>query len=162
MARKTFFSFHYENDVSRAMTVRNSGVIRGVDKAGFVDKVEFEKIKRNGDSAIKSWIDRQLKGTSVTVVLIGSETLDRKYVQYEILESYKRGNAIVAIKIGRIKDFYGNTSTSQSLVTKIGQYPIGKSIWFDDIVQGTYDYKLDDGYNNLGQWIENAAKKVGK
>ncbi|EKY7872340.1 TIR domain-containing protein, partial [Enterococcus faecium] len=113
MVRRVFFSFHYA-DVTRAMVVRNSWTLRGTKEAGFVDKAEFEKVKRNGDIAIKNWIDNQLIGTSVTVVLIGKETLDREYVKYEIQESYKRGNAILAVNIGKIKDFNQMTTTSQS------------------------------------------------
>lgn len=40
MARNVFFSFKYD-DVSRAMIVRNSDVIRGDEKRGFIDKAEF-------------------------------------------------------------------------------------------------------------------------
>ncbi|MDB5935212.1 MAG: hypothetical protein JWQ01_2556 [Massilia sp.] len=70
MARKVFFSFKYD-DVNRAMIVRNSGVIGGDEKAGFIDHADFEKIERQGDQAIKNWIDNQLSGSSVTVVLVG-------------------------------------------------------------------------------------------
>ena len=62
MARKVFFSFKYE-DVSRAMVVRKSWVMQGRDAAGFIDAADFEKVKRQGDTAIKNWIDNQLKGT---------------------------------------------------------------------------------------------------
>jgi len=58
MARKVFFSFKYE-DVSRAMVVRNSWVTRGTEAAGFIDKADFESVKRQGDQAIKRWIDAQ-------------------------------------------------------------------------------------------------------
>ena len=47
MARRVFFSFHYENDINRSMTVRNSWVTQGKEAAGFVDKAEFEQIKRH-------------------------------------------------------------------------------------------------------------------
>ena len=57
----------------------------------------------------------------MTVVLIGKETLDREYVKYEIQESYKRGNAILAVNIGKIKDFNQMTTTSQSVIKIIGQ-----------------------------------------
>lgn len=161
MTRRVFFSFHYE-DVSRAMVVRNSWTLRGKTEAGFVDKAEFEKIKRNGDAAIKRWIDNQLVGTSVTVVLIGEATLNRKYVQYEIQESFKRGNAILAIEIGKIKDFNQMITTSQSVIKIIGNKPNGDYIWFHEIIDGHYCYIGDDGYSNLGSWIESAAKKKGK
>jgi len=119
MARRVFFSFHYDNDVWRANTVRNSWVTQGKEAAGFIDKAEFEKIRRTGDRAVKNWIDEQLIGTSVTVVLIGSETLDRPFVQYEIEASRRRGNAIIGVTIGGIKNQYQNTSQSQSKYTQI-------------------------------------------
>lgn len=68
MARKVFFSFKYE-DVQRAMNVRNSNVITGVLKSGFIDKADFEKVEKQGDKAIKNWIDEQLKGTTVAKAL---------------------------------------------------------------------------------------------
>ena len=52
MARRVFFSFHYDNDVWRANTVRNSWVTQGKEAAGFIDKAEFEKIRRTGDKAV--------------------------------------------------------------------------------------------------------------
>lgn len=157
MARRAFFSFHYDNDVTRANVVRNSWVTRGKEAAGFVDKAEFEKIKMQGQQAIYNWIDTQLTGTSVTVVLIGSETLNRKYVQYEILESYKKGKAIIGVQIGDIKDLSGMTSSSQSKYTKIGKYDNGEDILFNDVIKGFYNYSSEDGYSNLGKWIEDAA-----
>lgn len=80
MARRVFFSFHFERDAWRASQVRNSGVTK--NDAGFIDSVDWEEVKKKGDKAIKAWIDEQLKGTSVTVILIGNETSERKYVQY--------------------------------------------------------------------------------
>ncbi len=158
MARRAFFSFHYGNDVTRANVVRNSWVTKGKEAAGFVDKAEFEKIKQQGETAIHNWIDNQLTGTSVTVVLIGEETLNREYVQYEILQSYERGKAIIGVQIGGIKNLKGQTSASQSKYTVIGKDENGKDIWFSDIIKGFYNYSSDDGYLNLGTWIENAAK----
>ena len=81
MARKVFFSFKYE-DVTRAMVVRQSAVTKGEEAAGFIDKADFEKIKKQGDQAIKNWIDAQLKGTTVTAVLVGAETCASRWVKY--------------------------------------------------------------------------------
>ena len=60
MARRVFFSFHYEEDISTSMVVRNSWVIKGKETAGFVDKAEFEKVKKQGNSAVCNLIDKQL------------------------------------------------------------------------------------------------------
>jgi len=94
MARRVFFSFKYE-DVSRAMVVRNSWVTQGKEAAGFIDAADFEAIKRRGYDAIQNWIDNQLKGTSVTVVLVGEETCGSRWVKYEIEKSGELGHGLL-------------------------------------------------------------------
>jgi hypothetical protein len=146
MARRVFFSFKYE-DVSRAMVVRNSWVTQGKEAAGFIDAADFEKLKKQGDAAIKAWVDGQLTGTSVTVVLVGAETCDSRWVKYEIDKSEALGHGLLGIDVSKIKDLAGNTSE------RCGKIPKG------------YDFYLwnnDDGYNNMGDWIEKAAKAAGK
>ncbi len=162
MARRAFFSFHYKNDVWRANQVRNSWVTQGKEAAGFIDSAEFEKIKEKGDNAVEDWIDEQLKGTSVTVVLIGSETSNRKYVKYELKESYKKGNGFVGVHIHNLKDKDGNTSAKgETTFGELEKDINGESIYFFQVAK-IYDYVDDDGYNKLGNWIEKAAKDVGK
>ena len=46
MARRVFFSFEYEHDVSRAMVVRNSWVTQDRKAAGFVDAADFEEVEQ--------------------------------------------------------------------------------------------------------------------
>lgn len=162
MARRAFFSFHYKNDVWRANQVRNSWVTQGKEAAGFIDSAEFEKIKAKGDKAVEYWIDEQLKGASVTVVLIGSETSTRKYVKYELQESYKKGNGFVGVHIHKLKDKDGNTSSKgETTFGEIGKDDKGESVYFCQVAK-IYDYVDDDGYNKLGDWIEKAAKDVGR
>ncbi len=146
MARHVFFSFKYE-DVSRAMVVRNSWVTQGKQSAGFIDAADFEKVKRQGDTAIRSWIDGQLKGTSVTVVLVGQYTCSSRWVKYEIEKSIAIGNGLLGIDISKIKDLQGNTSD------RCGQLPKGYPF---------YLWNSDDGFKNMGDWIEKAAKAVGR
>lgn len=163
MARRVFFSFHYDEDVNRSMIVRNSWVIQGKEAAGFIDKAEFEKIKRNGENAVCKWIDKQLEGTSVTVVLIGKETLNRPFVQYEIIKSIERGNAIIGIHIHNLRDMITQRTTVKGNPhTIIGYYNDGTPAYFDYICDDLYDYLEDNGYYNLGSWIEKAARKKGK
>ncbi|MBR3888652.1 MAG: TIR domain-containing protein [Clostridia bacterium] len=153
--KNVFFSFHYANDVNRANVVRNSWVIPGNKAAGFIDKADFEKIKLGGDPAIYNWIDEQLKGTSVTVVLIGEETASRKFVRYELQESYKRGNKIIGVYIHKIKDMRtGLTSNKGSICFGIlGKDCRGEDVYFSQIAN-VYDWVQDDGYNNFGYWLE--------
>jgi len=162
MVRRAFFSFHYANDVWRVNQVRHSWITRDRKTAGFIDSAEFEKIKKQGKRAVENWIDSQLNNTSVTVVLIGNQTSNREYVQYEIRESYKKGNGIIGIHIHRLKNKDHKISTKGNLnFGKIGENEYERTLYFRDIAK-VYDYKLDDGYNNLGKWIEKAAKEVGR
>ena len=146
MARRVFFSFEY-GDVSRAMVVRNSWVTQGKDAAGFIDAADFEELKKKGDTAIKNWIDNQLKGTSVTVVLVGKETCASRWVKYEIEKSIEIGNGLLGIDVSKIKDLQGNTSD------RCGKIPKGYSF---------YLWNNDEGYKNMGDWIEEAAKDAGR
>jgi hypothetical protein len=146
MARKTFFSFEY-GDVSRAMVVRNSWVTQGREAAGFIDAAAFETLKKKGDSAIKAWIDDQLDGTSVTVVLVAKDTCDSRWVKYEIEKSVEIGNGLLGIDISKIKDLRGETTE------RCGQIPTGYAFYY---------WNNNDGYHNLGDWIEKAAKAAGR
>ena len=129
------------------MVVRNSWVTQGKEAAGFVDSADFEEVEKGGDAAIKKWIREQLQGTSVTVVLVGSHTCNSKYVQYEIDQSEERGNGLLGIDISKIKDLRGNTTE------RCGQIPKGYSF---------YLWNKDKGYDNMGDWIEKAAKAAGR
>jgi hypothetical protein len=146
MARRVFFSFKYK-DVSRAMVVRNSWVAQGREAAGFIDAADFEKVKRQGDAAIKRWINSQLMGTSVTVVLVGAKTCGSRWVKYEIEQSKARGNGLLGIDVSKIKVLKGATSE------RCGEIPRGYPF---------YLWYKDDGYHNMGSWIEKAAKAAGK
>lgn len=163
MARRVFFSFHYDNDITRSMTVRNSWVTQGKEAAGFIDKAAFEQIKRQGDDAVHRWIDKQLEGTTVTVVLIGTETLNRPFVQYEICKSLQRGNAVIGVHISGIRDMRTLVTSSKGNVhSVIGYYDNNEPAFFDDVCDGIYDYSSQDGYTNMGKWIEAAARKHNK
>ncbi len=163
MARRVFFSFHYEKDNVRAGQVRNSNVTkRDLETAGYIDAADWEEIKKGGDKAIKEWIADNLKNTSVTAVLIGTETSTRDWVTYEIQESYKRGNGMIGIYIHNCKDFNSQTCAKgpnpfdNLYITENGQKKYLSEIY------PTYDWINDKGYDNLGDWVENAAKAAGR
>jgi hypothetical protein len=120
------------------------------EAAGFWDAASWEEVKKKGEEAVKRWIREQLNGTTVTVVLIGTETSGRKYIEYEIDQSWKRDNGLIGIYIHKIKDRSGNTAVKGS----------------DPFVQmgykgiKTYDWIDNDGYENLGSWVESAYQRA--
>jgi len=147
MARRVFFSFHYENDVWRANVIRNSHIVDGTAAAGFQDASLWEEAKKKGDAAIKKLIDEGLKGTTVTAVLIGSQTASRKYVGYEIDQSIARGNGLLGIYVHNIQDQNQRTSA-------MGQPPAAL------VAAGAPCYLWDP--KSFGSWVEAAAKKAGR
>lgn len=107
MARRVFYSFHYEPDNWRASQVRNAGVVEGNRP---VSDNEWETITKGGDAAIQRWIANQLDGKSCTVVLIGSATAGRKWITYEIEKTWNDKKGVVGIYIHNLKDVSGNQS----------------------------------------------------
>lgn len=164
MARMIFPSFHYERDAWRAAIVRNSWRAKGVQASGFRDSARWEQVKRAGEQAVKDWIEAQLSGASVTVVLIGSETYKRDWVHYEIERSQALRMGIVGVRIHRLRNQSGATDSP-------GLNPLDRKR-FDTRSGGfltplsgahrTYDYVADNGNHNLGRWIEEAARNAGR
>ena len=105
--RRVFFSFHYERDAWRAAQIRNAGALDGNEP---VADNHWETIRRGGDAAIRRWIDAELHTRSCTVVLIGSETAERKWVRYEIAKTWKEGKGVVGFYIHNLKDRFGHQS----------------------------------------------------
>ena len=163
MARRVFFSFHYERDIWRASQVRNSWVTKpDREAAGFWDAAAWEEVKKKGEEAVKRWITKQLEGTTVTVVLIGAETSERKYVIYEIKRSYARGNGLLGVYIHKLKDKDGKVDyKGKNPFDNLYIEKDGRKVYLSEIYP-TYDWVDDDGYNNFGDWVEKAAKKAGR
>jgi hypothetical protein len=142
--RVVFFSFHYQRDVWRANIVRNSGVVIGEAAAGFRDASLWEEAKRKGDAEIKKIIDNALLGTTVTVILIGNQTANRKYVNYEIEESLKRGNGLLGLRIHNIKDQTGNTDLPGLIPSKLSSNGYPTYTWTNS--------------SDFAKWVEDAYK----
>jgi hypothetical protein len=102
--RQVFYSFHYKPDCWRASQVRNIGVVEGNRPAPDND---WETITKSGDDAIKKWIKEQMKYRSCTLVLVGQNTAGRKWINYEIIESWKAGMGVAGIYINGLKNSDG-------------------------------------------------------
>ncbi|MBP8115612.1 MAG: TIR domain-containing protein [Chitinophagaceae bacterium] len=158
MARQVFYSFHFQPDNWRVSTIRNIGVIEGNRPATDND---WHTIVNRGEQAIRNWIDEQMRSRSTTIVLVGSQTAGRKWVNYEIEKSWNNKMAVLGINIHNIKDRFGNNSYQGvnpfSLIRlnnlDMGQIiPIYNPPYYDS--KDTYNYIA----NNISNWIEEAHK----
>lgn len=196
-ARRTFFSFHFQPDNQRAEVVQQSWVTKDDRQAaGFFDGSAFETKKRTSEDALKEFLTEQLKGTSVTCVLVGSQTALRPWVRYELVRSFHRGNGLLAVRVHSIRDW--NKQTAAEGLNPFDQlaYRVANDrVYWQELNNGAwanydkvpsmaltdvaydlqkqlhhtfssrfviYDWANDNGYQNLGSWIESAAKQARK
>jgi hypothetical protein len=160
VARRVFYSFEYKPDCHRAALVRNMGVVDGNKPATDND---WESVTRGGAPAIQRWIAGQMNGTSCTVVLIGSTTADRKWINHEIVKSWNDRKGVVGVYIHGLRSLLTGQSTK-------GANPFDYLTFGDNgpklsSVVKTYDPPHWDGkqvysyiQDNLSAWIEEAIK----
>lgn len=159
MARNCFYSFHYVPDNWRASQVRNMGVIEGNVPAKDND---WETITKGGDDAIKKWINDQMSGKSCAIVLIGSGSAGRKWINYEIIKAWDSNKGVLGIHIHNLKDRNEKTAAKGSNpFDQIGLGGTGKKL---SSVVKTYDPPYTDSkdvygyiYKNLAKWVEDAV-----
>lgn len=158
MGKRVFFSFHYDADNWRAAQVRNMGVLEG--NAPVTDN-DWETVKRGGDAAIERWIKEQLNGRSCTVVLVGSNTASRKWINYEITQSWNMNKGLVGIHIHGLKDAKNNQSSKGS--NPFNGFTVGKNktplvsiVKLYDSPYMTSTYVYDYIKENLAVWVDEA------
>ena len=158
VTRRTFFSFHYKPDNWRAAEVRNIGAVEG--NAPVSDN-DWETVTKGGDVAIQKWIDDQMYGKSCAVVLIGSQTAGRKWIDYEIKKAWDAGKGLLGIYIHNLKNQNGDHASK-------GKNPFDGFTVQDEKLSGivkAYDppYKLSTNVyahirDNMADWVEEAIR----
>lgn len=112
MGKRVFFSFHYQDVIDfRANVVRNHNIVKG-QSSGYFDASIWEDAKKESDIALKRLINSELKNTSVTAVLVGTETYNRRWVRYEIVRSMWKGNKLIGVHINGIKGKDGKSKVN--------------------------------------------------
>jgi len=153
--RQVFYSFHFDNDVMRVQQVRNMGVIEGNTPT---NPNTWEQIKRQGDASVKKWINDNMLHKSCVVVLVGSETANRKWVKYEIEKAWKDGKGVVGIHVHNLK--CPRNGTSRQGKNPFESFTFGNTT-FDKIIKcynpNSYN-AYNDISNNINTWIEEAIQ----
>jgi hypothetical protein len=150
MKPQVFFSFHYEKDLWRVRHIRRL--------LWDWDGTAWETMKRTTETSMRYWIDRQLRGTAVTAVLIGQETAKRFFVHYEIKRSRESGKRLLGIYIHNVKDQNGETCPRGA--NPFDQHIViegGREIQLSERVL-TFDWVNDNGEANFGRWVEAASR----
>lgn len=147
MARDVFVSFHYSKDAWRVQQIIN---IDQFDGTKLFDQNDWEDVKRKS-GGIEKWINNEIANSACTIVLIGEDTADRKWVKYEINESIRQGKGLIGIYIHNLKDEERNVSSK-------GDNPF---VGIDSNIP-VFTPKADDAYddikNNIQSWIEKGIR----
>ena len=155
MAHKIFVSYHHANDQAKADYLRteydenNTLLDRSLDEA-------YEYM--TDDEILEAVRTEHLKDSTVTIVLIGSETANRKWVDWEIYASLRpygerSRNGLLGIYLptaekapARLQD---NIDSGYAVTMK----------W--ENISWQLDSKIDEAYNNRGKYnlVRNSRKR---
>lgn len=95
-------------------------------------------------------------------MLIGAETYKRPWVKYEIQKSHRSGKGLLGVYIHSLKNDEGQTDVKgANPFDYIYVENTNSRVCLSEFYP-TYWWLADDGYNNVGSWIEAAAKKAGR
>lgn len=160
MSRSVFYSFHYDRDAWRVQQVIQMGALEG---QSILNAQQWEDVKRRGNAAIEKWIAEQMAYKSAVVVLIGSQTANRPWVQHEIAYAWDNRKPLVGIRIHGLADRNGHTDA-------MGDNPFSKvSLQGGGTVGDFVPVYTPSGYSsqtvyasikdNLTTWVNNAYKR---
>lgn len=160
MARHVFYSFHFKRDAQRVAQVKNMGIIEGQP---ILSPNKWEEVKKGGDSAIKRWIDEQMKGKSCVVVLIGRQTAGRKWVNYEIEKGWNEKKGVLGVYIHNLKDLAGHQDQKganpfETFTVCDDQRKLSSAVKAYDPPYTTSTYVYSHIKENLADWVEEAIR----
>jgi hypothetical protein len=156
MARKVFNTFHYKPDVQRVSQVRQMGAIEGQP---ILSSNDWEAVKRGGNAAIERWISEQMSGKSCSVVLIGTSTAGRKWVDYEIKKAWNDKKGLVGVYIHGLKNLAGQQATkgpNPFATFTVGPTKLSSIVKAYDPPYTNSTSVYDYIKSNLADWVEEA------
>jgi hypothetical protein len=110
MARRVYWSFYYKDDSSRIQQVINMGVVEGQH---IVTGQRWEEVKKSGDAGIKKWIHDEMTGKTCLVVLVGTNTSKRPWVNYEIIKAWNDKLGVVGVCIHGLRDLNSQATSAR-------------------------------------------------
>ena len=155
-----FYSFHFARDAARVQQVFDMGVVEG---QRLLSAPEWEAVTRRGRTAIKSWIDDQMKYKAAAVVLVGAETAGREWVLYEIGKAWTERRPLVGVRIHGLAPDGGVADPPG--INPFGQVQLQYGETLADRVplhtpEGTTPEEIAASIRaNLGGWVAGAYKR---
>jgi hypothetical protein len=105
MHKKVFFCFDYQDVIDIRVNIVNNQWLTDPtrESKGFIPQEQWIRAEKLGDFAIKELLDSEIEQSTVTLVLIGTESYSKKWVRYSIFKSLSLGHRVLGIHINRIE-----------------------------------------------------------
>jgi len=158
MVRRVYQSFHYARDAHRVAQVGQMGAIEGQP---LLSLNRWEEVTHGGDRAIKRWIHKEMQGKSCLLVLIGTYTSRRQWVDYEIKRGWEKGLGVLGIHIHGLKNLQGVQSQKGSnpfskFTIDSGRWSLGSIVPVHDPPYKRSKFVYNNIAENLDTWIDEA------
>jgi hypothetical protein len=109
------------------------------ESKGFIPQEQWLRAEKLGDEAIQELLDSEIEQSTVTLVLIGTDTYSKKWVRYCIIKSISIGHRVLGIHINHIE---------------------GKNLSVKELGMNPFDF-LAVKYNETGEFVEVIEKVRG-
>lgn len=141
----SFFSFHFSHDFDRINKVLDiwSGY-ENMSATPFISTPQLMEMMEKGLAGIFDWVNEELAKADVVIVLIGSQTAKRYFIQYEIQQAILQKKPIYGINIHQIPNKLGE-------VEQEGNCPLPP-------LCACYDWVADNGAQNILDWTKTAIQ----
>jgi hypothetical protein len=158
MAPRVFFCFHLEQDLWRVNQIRSQLKSAESTQAGFFDRAEYERLTRGDQETLRRSVRERIAGTSVTLVLIGSQTASLPFVQVELEESIANRNGLLGIHIHGVEDESGEPAPSGPSPLSLAGIEFPCSIWDWDLDR--LQHEIEAASQRAERWRAEAQARV--
>ena len=119
----------------------------GTEATPFLTRRQLMGMIEDGIPSIYAWVEAEIARCDASVVLIGSMSSGRHFMEYEIAQSIRQHKPMIGVRIHGIP--HGDTQGSAA-----GENPLFPMF-------PVYDWLEDDGPANLHAWVQAAIDDQG-
>lgn len=137
LKRHNIFISHHSADDPQVQALKNRLVSQGYNVYNYsIDSKKYQD-RRPSDAAITRLLRMQIRRSQTVVVLLGPDTANRKWVNYEIRQAHRQRKRIIGVYRHGLKDKvelpsplrkYGSGNFGWNSVERIGKAISGESL----------------------------------
>lgn len=139
--RLNIFISHHGKDDDKVQALKERLRIAGYNVHNYsVESTKHKDGRRPSDKVIAKYLSMQVRWSGSLICLIGKDTFNRPWVNYEIRQAHIQGKRIIGVYAHGHKDTelpdafkrYGNYTFGWNSINKIGDAVAGKPLPFEN------------------------------